>query len=75
MTNRNVYNISTTFDIPMEGVVTIAAENEDQAKKIMLEMFKARKNVEVVDIYDIKDAPGIEEIMEVDDSGKPVTLN
>jgi len=59
----------------MEGVVTIAAENEEEAKKIMLEMFKARKNVAVVDIYDIKDAPGIEEIMEQDDSGKPVTLN
>lgn len=73
--SKEIYNLAVTFDVPMEGVVTIAANDENDAKEVLTKMFKHRKNVEIIDCYNVKDAPGIEEFMETDDSGKPVTLN
>jgi hypothetical protein len=49
---------------PAEATVPIAAESPEQAKEILSKMFAARPNFQIHDIYNIKDCPELEEIME-----------
>lgn len=46
-----IYHVSLQYDSPMEGTVPIAAENIEDARKKILDLFARRENVKIVDIY------------------------
>lgn len=72
---RNIYNAAVSFDMPMEGVVPIAAKDIEEAKAVLEKLFANRRNLVVHDIYDIDDAPGIEDQMDKDENDNIRTLN
>ena len=57
ITTKEVYNAVITFDAPMEGTVTVAANDEEHARKIIEEMYAKRSNLKIVDIYNIVNSP------------------
>jgi hypothetical protein len=57
MMKRKMYSVTVRFDSPTEGVIVVPAEDMDHAKKLIAERFAAEKNVEIVDIFDMEDAP------------------
>ncbi len=61
MTDRIVYNVTVSFWVPMEGMVPIAAKDEAEAKKIAAKMFEKRKDLVIVDCYNLDEVDGLEE--------------
>lgn len=61
MSDRTVYNVTVSFWVPMEGMVPIAAENEEEAKKIATKMFEKRKDLVIVDCYNLDEVDNLDE--------------
>ncbi len=55
------YNIVAKFKIPQLSTFTIAAEDEEAARTLFKELTSEFENVEIVQIYNIKDVPSINE--------------
>ncbi len=58
---REVWNVTVSFWVPMEGMVPIAAATEDEAKIIATKMFDKRKDLVIVDCYNLEDVEGLDE--------------
>lgn len=61
MSDRTVYNVTVSFWVPMEGMVPIAADNEEEAKKIATKMFEKRKDLVIVDCYNLDEVDNLDE--------------
>ena len=59
--NREVWNVSVSFWVPMEGMVPIAAKSEEEAKEIATKMFEKRKDLVIVDCYNLDEVDGLDE--------------
>ena len=58
---REVWNVSVSFWVPMEGMVPIAADSEEHAKEIVTKMFEKRKDLVIIDCYNLDEVDGLEE--------------
>ena len=63
MSNKKkpIYNVSVSFYVPMEGMVPIAAEDKVEAINIATKMFDKRKDLVIVDCYDLDEVDGLDE--------------
>ena len=59
--NREVWNVSVSFWVPMEGMVPIAAKDEASAREIATKMFEKRKDLTIVDCYNLDEVDGLDE--------------
>ncbi len=59
--DRLVWNVSVSFWVPMEGMVPIAAKDEEAAKEIATKMFEKRKDLVIVDCYNLDEVDGLDE--------------
>ena len=64
-TEKKLWHIAFSFDEPRPGVITIPADNEEDAKKLLLDMAKNMHNVEIYDIVDASLLPNIQDMMRV----------
>ena len=62
---KDVYNVTVSFWVPMEGMVPIAADNEEQAREIATKMFEKRKDLVIVDVYHLDDVDLDEEDLDL----------
>jgi len=58
---KPIYNVSVSFYVPMEGMVPIAAEDKVEAINIATKMFDKRKDLVIVDCYDLDEVDGLDE--------------
>lgn len=61
---RRVFFVSLTFDNPMECSVQIAARDEAHAREIVMEQFKDRKGLRIVDVFDVIELEKAQQEME-----------
>lgn len=61
---RDAYHVVFTYDVPMPTTLTVAARSHDHAKELALSELKNHRNVEVIDVYRLKDAQDIQKMME-----------
>ena len=52
------------FSTPAGGTLTILADNEAHAKKLLTEMHTSVKDFEIVDIHDLDSSPQIKAMIE-----------
>ena len=50
--DRRIFFVSIVFDTPMEANVQVAARDEAHAREIILDQFKDRKGLRIVDVFD-----------------------
>ncbi len=75
---RNAYNVSLTFDVPTQGSIVVAAFSEEEAKELVSKMFANQKNVNIIDIFDLKDCKSLENFYNErfsDDENDPKLVN
>lgn len=58
---REVWNVSVSFWVPMEGMVPIAASSEEEAREIATKMFDKRKDLCIIDCYNLDEVEGLDE--------------
>lgn len=64
---REAYHVVFLCDIPMPSTLTVAARDADHAKELATVELKNHRNVEILDVYRLKDAPDIEEMLKEHD--------
>lgn len=52
---RNLYSVAVRIDVPQEGNVIVPAETPEHAKELVLRKFDNEKNVEILDVFDMRD--------------------
>lgn len=58
---REPFHVLIRFKAPQEGVITVYAEDQFQARRIVVEQFKAREDFAIVDCFPESSIKDIEE--------------
>ena len=58
---KKVFHIAFSYWSPMPGIITLAADDEDSAKKLLLEMSKDMRDVKILEIIDAAQIPSFQE--------------
>ena len=61
---REAYHVIFLYDLPMPSTMTVAAKSAEHAKELALLELKNHRNVEIMDVYRLKDAPELERMMD-----------
>lgn len=61
--NKKLWHIAFSFDEPRPGVITLPADDADGAKKLLTDMTKNMRNVEIYDVVDASILPNIQDML------------
>lgn len=71
-TAREAYNVVFIYDIPMPTTLTVAATSADHAEDLAKKELQHHRNVEILDVYRVKDAPEIEDMLAQANFDRPI---
>ena len=64
MSKRKMFYAMVKFSTPAGGTLTILADDEDHAKKLLTKMHADVKDFEIIDVHDLDESPKIKAMIE-----------